>query len=161
MSPQNMIDKSALRSVACLMRSVTNVTVNTGPSLVFIASTISLERIPMAKTFTQMVQEVRPEVPGVSPVKAQQRLQKDADALLLAVRDAGNIPADEKAPDMVKISLGTLPIRADLEVPDPPCPALLSVFIVPDSAGRATLSRESGVCQCAARLPRIKHPSPR
>ena len=32
--------------------------------------------------------------------------------------DAGNIPVDEKAPDMVNISLGTLPLRADLEVPE-------------------------------------------
>ncbi len=28
------------------------------------------------------------------------------------------IPDDEKAPNMVNISLGTLPIRADLEVPE-------------------------------------------
>ncbi len=71
----------------------------------------------MAKTFMQMVQEAKAEVPGVSPVEAQGRFQEDPDALLLEVRDAGNIPVDEKAPNMVNISLGTLPIRADLEVP--------------------------------------------
>ena len=72
----------------------------------------------MAKTFMQMVQEAKAEVPGISPVEAQRRFQEDTDALLLEVRDAGSIPVDEKAPNMVNISLGTLPIRADLEVPE-------------------------------------------
>ena len=72
----------------------------------------------MAKTFMQMVQEAKAEVAGVHPVEAQRRLREDPDALLLEVRDAGNIPVDEKAPDMVNISLGTLPLRADLEVPE-------------------------------------------
>lgn len=72
----------------------------------------------MAKTFMQMVQEARAEVPGVNPIEAQRRFQEDPDALLLEVRDAGNIPVDEKAPNMVNISLGMLPIRADLEVPE-------------------------------------------
>ena len=72
----------------------------------------------MAKTFMQMVQEAKAEVPGVSPVEAQLHLQENPDALLLEVRDAENIPGDERAPNMVNISLGTLPIRADLEVPE-------------------------------------------
>ena len=72
----------------------------------------------MAKTFMQMVQEAKAEVPGVSPVEAQRRFLEDPDALLLEVRDAGNIPVDEKAPNAVNVSLGTLPIRADLEVPE-------------------------------------------
>ena len=66
----------------------------------------------------QMVQEAKAGVPGVSPVEAQRRFQEDPDALLLEVRDAGNIPVDEKAHNMVNISIGTLPIRADLEVPE-------------------------------------------
>ena len=66
----------------------------------------------------QMVQEAKAAVPGVSPVEAQRRFQEDPDALLLEVRDAGNIPVDEKAHNMVNISIGTLPIRADLEVPE-------------------------------------------
>ena len=72
----------------------------------------------MAKTFMQMVQEAKAEVPGVSPVDAQKRLREDPNALLLEVRDAVNIPVAEKAPDVVNVSLGTLPIRADLEVPE-------------------------------------------
>lgn len=72
----------------------------------------------MANTFMQMVKEAKAEVPGISPVEAQRRFQADPDAVLLEVRDAGNIPIDEQAPNMVNISLGTLPIRADLEVPE-------------------------------------------
>ena len=72
----------------------------------------------MAKTFMQMVQAAKAEVPGVNPVDAQKRLQEDPNALLLEVRDAVNIPGAEKAPNMVNVSLGTLPIRADLEVPE-------------------------------------------
>ena len=72
----------------------------------------------MAKTFMQMVQEAKAQVPGVSPLEAQRRFEEDPDALLLEVRDAGDIPVDQKAPEMVNISLGTLPIRADLEVPE-------------------------------------------
>ena len=72
----------------------------------------------MAKTFMQMVQEAKSEVPGVTPEDAQQILRENPDALLLEVRDTENVPVDEKAPGMVNISLGTLPIRADLEVPE-------------------------------------------
>jgi len=72
----------------------------------------------MAKTFKQMVQEAKTEVPGVSPIDAQKRLQENPNALLLEVRDAVNVPTAEKAPNVVNVSLGTLPIRADLEVPE-------------------------------------------
>ena len=72
----------------------------------------------MAKTFMQMVQEAKAAVPGVSLVEAQRLFQENPDALLLKVRDAENIPADQKAHNMVNISLGSLPIRADLEVPE-------------------------------------------
>ena len=72
----------------------------------------------MAKTFMQMVQDAKAQVPGISPLEAQRRFQENPDALLLEVRDAGDIPVDQKAPNMVNISLGTLPIRADLEVPE-------------------------------------------
>lgn len=66
----------------------------------------------------QMVQEAKAAGHGVNPVEAQRRLQENPDALLLEVRDTENIPADQKAPNMVNISLGSLLIRADLEVPE-------------------------------------------
>ena len=72
----------------------------------------------MAKTFMQMVQEAKAAVPDVSLVEAQRLFQENPDALLLEVRDAENIPADQKTHNMVNISLGSLPIRADLEVPE-------------------------------------------
>lgn len=70
----------------------------------------------MAKSFMQMVQEAKGEVPGVSPAEAQRRLKEDSNALLIEVRDPGNVPETEIAPNAVNVSLGTLPIRADLEV---------------------------------------------
>ena len=72
----------------------------------------------MAKTFKQMVQAAKEEVPGVTPREAQKRFLEDSNAILLEVRDPGNIPDGQKAPNMVNVSLGTLPIRADLEVPE-------------------------------------------
>ena len=70
----------------------------------------------MAKTFMQMVQEAKATVPGVEPLEAQRQFQENPEALLLEVRDAENISGDQRAPNMVNISLGSLPIRADLEV---------------------------------------------
>ena len=72
----------------------------------------------MAKSFMQMVQEAKAAVPGISPREAHQRLKDDPNALLLEVRDKENVPAEEVAPGSVNVSLGTLPIRADLEVPE-------------------------------------------
>ena len=71
----------------------------------------------MAKTFMQMVQEAKAEVPGISPAEAHRRLKEDPDAILIDVRDALDIPASEIAPYGVNVSLGMLPVRADLNVP--------------------------------------------
>jgi len=68
----------------------------------------------MAKTFMQMVREAKAQVSGVDPLEAQRRFQDDSPALLLELRDAENIPGDQKAPNMVNVSLGSLPIRADV-----------------------------------------------
>ena len=50
----------------------------------------------MAKTFMQMVQEAKAEVPGVTPEDAQELLRENPGALLLEVRDTENVPEDEK-----------------------------------------------------------------
>ena len=47
----------------------------------------------MAKTFKQMVQAAKEEVPGVTPQDAQKRLLEDSNAILLEVRDPGNVPS--------------------------------------------------------------------
>lgn len=70
----------------------------------------------MAKSWTDMVNEAKAEVTGVSPAEAHQRLQDDPEALLIEVRDAESVPIENRYPDVVMISLGSLPMRADLEI---------------------------------------------
>ena len=72
----------------------------------------------MAKSFRKMVQEAKAAVPGIGPQEAHQRLKDDPNALLLEVRDKENVQADEVAPGSINVSLGTLPVRADLDVPE-------------------------------------------
>ncbi len=72
----------------------------------------------MAKTFMQMAPEAMAEVPGISPAETQRRLQEDSNALLVDVRDAADIPVTSIVPGGVNVSLGMLPVRADLELPE-------------------------------------------
>ena len=72
----------------------------------------------MAKSFMEMVAEAKGQVTGVTPAEAYKRLQEDQSAILIEVRDAESVPESDRAPNVVMISLGTLPIRADLEVPE-------------------------------------------
>ena len=72
----------------------------------------------MSKTFMQMAQEAMAEVPGISPAEAQRRLKQDSNALLVDVRDAADIPVTGIVPGGVNVSLGMLPVRADLELPE-------------------------------------------
>ena len=58
------------------------------------------------------------QVEGISAEEVQQRLQQDPDALLVDVRDAAEIPTTGLAARGVNISLGMLPVRADLELPE-------------------------------------------
>ena len=73
----------------------------------------------MAKSWMDMVTEAKAQVAGITPTEAHQSLQDDQDAILIEVRDAASVPETDRAPDVLMISLGTLPIRADLEVPEP------------------------------------------
>ena len=72
----------------------------------------------MAKTYMQMVEEAMAQVQGISADEARQRLQQDSNALLVDVRDAADIPSTGLAIGAVNISLGMLPVRADLELPE-------------------------------------------
>ena len=73
----------------------------------------------MAKSWMDMVTEAKAEVTGLTPMEVNQKLQDDQEAILIEVRDAASVPETDRAPDVLMISLGTLPIRADLEVPEP------------------------------------------
>ncbi len=71
----------------------------------------------MIKSFMQMAEEAMAEVEGVGAPEAQQRLERDPNALVVDVRDAADIPSTGLAARGVNISLGMLPVKADLELP--------------------------------------------
>ena len=72
----------------------------------------------MAKTFMQMAEEAMAEVEGVTPRDVQQRLDQDSDALVVDVRDSEDIPSTGLAARGLNVSLGMLPVKADLELPE-------------------------------------------
>ena len=72
----------------------------------------------MAKTFMQMAEEAMAEMDGIAPREVHQRLEQDPDALVVDVRDAAEVPSTGLATRGVNISLGTLPVKADLELPE-------------------------------------------
>jgi rhodanese-related sulfurtransferase len=70
------------------------------------------------KTFMQMAAEAMAEVPGVSPLEAQRRMKEDPNTLVVDVRDAADTRQTGLIPGALNISLGMLPVRADLELPE-------------------------------------------
>jgi rhodanese-related sulfurtransferase len=72
----------------------------------------------MAKTFRQMVAEGREGTPMVSPEEAKKRMEDGSNTLVLDVRDADGLAGTGIIPGAVNISLGTLPLRADQELPE-------------------------------------------
>jgi len=66
----------------------------------------------------QIVEAAMANVEGISPADAQQRLEQDPNALLVDVRDAGDIASTGMVSGGMNISLGMLPIKADLELPE-------------------------------------------
>ena len=72
----------------------------------------------MSLSFMQIVEAAVANVEGISPVDAQQRLEQDPNAFLVDVRDAGDIASTGMVSGGMNISLGMLPIKADLELPE-------------------------------------------
>jgi rhodanese-related sulfurtransferase len=72
----------------------------------------------MAKTFRQMVAEGREGTPMVSPQETQARMQDGSNTLVVDVRDADGLAGTGIIPGAVNVSLGTLPIKADQELPE-------------------------------------------
>jgi rhodanese-related sulfurtransferase len=70
----------------------------------------------MAKTFTQMVNEARAEVPMVRPTEAHQRMRQDQRTLIIDVRDAADVKAGGTIPQAMNISLGSLTYKADNQI---------------------------------------------
>ncbi|MCZ8520317.1 MULTISPECIES: rhodanese-like domain-containing protein [Paenibacillus] len=72
----------------------------------------------MAVTFKQMVAQARAGVPGVSSAEAREKIQSKPDTLVIDVQDKDAAGACGLIPSSLNISLGMLPIRADLELPE-------------------------------------------
>ena len=72
----------------------------------------------MSLSFMQIVESAVANVEGISPTDVQQRLEEDPNALLVDVRDAGDIPSTGLVSGGMNVSLGMLPIKADLELPE-------------------------------------------
>ena len=72
----------------------------------------------MAMSFMQIAEEAMAQVEGISAAEVQQRMNQEPNALLVDVRDAADIPSTGLATGGLNISLGMLPVRADLELPE-------------------------------------------
>jgi rhodanese-related sulfurtransferase len=72
----------------------------------------------MAMSFMQIAEEAMAQVEGISAAEVQKRMKQDSNALLVDVRDAADIPSTGLATGGLNISLGMLPVRADLELPE-------------------------------------------
>jgi len=72
----------------------------------------------MARTFMQMVTEARENVPGITSQEAREKIQSNPNTLVIDVQDKDAAGACGLIPSSVNISLGMLPIRADLELPE-------------------------------------------
>lgn len=66
----------------------------------------------------QMVQKAKENVQGLSAAEAKKRMEQDPNTLVIDVQDAADAGACGLIPSSVNISLGMLPIRADLELPE-------------------------------------------
>ncbi|MCY0879519.1 MAG: rhodanese-like domain-containing protein [Firmicutes bacterium] len=72
----------------------------------------------MALTFRQMVQKAREHVKGLTPEEARAKIEANPNTLVIDVQDAADAGACGLIPGGINISLGMLPIRADLELPE-------------------------------------------
>ncbi len=72
----------------------------------------------MARTFMDRVAEAQAEVPVIGVAEARRRLQEEPTTLVVDVRDAADMAGTGVIPGAATISLGTLPLRADQELPE-------------------------------------------
>ncbi len=107
----------------------------------------------MATSFMQMAEAAMAQVEGISAGEARKRSEKDSNVLLLDVRDASDIPSTGLAAGGLNISLGMLPVKADLELPeewreaglqDRSRPVVTTCQIGPNGAIGARLLKELG-----------------
>lgn len=72
----------------------------------------------MTLTFKQMVGTAKENVSGISSADAREKMNQNPNTLVIDVQDAADAGACGLIPSSMNISLGMLPIRADLELPE-------------------------------------------
>ncbi|PKG22397.1 rhodanese-like domain-containing protein [Niallia nealsonii] len=72
----------------------------------------------MALTFGKLVEEAKNNVSGISSAEAKKKIAENSNTYVIDVQDAADAGACGLIPSSVNISLGMLPIRADLELPE-------------------------------------------
>lgn len=72
----------------------------------------------MATSFMQMAEEAMNQVAGIGADDVHERSKQDGNLLIVDVRDAADIPSTGLAAGGLNISLGMLPVKADLELPE-------------------------------------------
>jgi len=107
----------------------------------------------MAQTFMQLATAAMAEVPGIKPLEAQRRIEAEQNMLVVDVRDAADTRQTGLIPGALNVSLGMLPIRADLEVPeewrdqrlqDRSRPVITTCALGPNGARGAKLLKDMG-----------------
>jgi len=107
----------------------------------------------MAMSFMQIAEEAMAKVEGISAAEVQQRMKQEPNALLVDVRDAADIPSTGLATGGLNISLGMLPVRADLELPedwreprlqDRSLPVIIACQLGPNGAIGAKILKDMG-----------------
>ena len=107
----------------------------------------------MAKSFMQMAEDAMAQVDGLSADEVHKRSEQDSNVLLVDVRDAADISSTGLAAGGINISLGMLPVKADLELPeewrearlqDRSRPVVTTCQIGPNGAIAASLLKDMG-----------------
>lgn len=107
----------------------------------------------MAQTFMQLVTAAMAEVHGIKPLEAQLRIEEEQNMLVVDVRDAADTQKTGLIPGALNVSLGMLPVRADLEVPeewrdqrlqDRSRPVITTCALGPNGARGAKLLKDMG-----------------
>ena len=107
----------------------------------------------MAKSFMQMAEAAMAQVDGISADEVRSRSEQDDSVLLVDVRDAGDVATTGLAVGGLNISLGMLPVKADLELPeewrearlqDRSRPVVTTCQVGPNGAIGASLLKDMG-----------------
>ena len=107
----------------------------------------------MAKSFMQMAEDAMAQVEGLSADEVHKRSGQDSNVLIVDVRDAADISSTGLAAGGINISLGMLPVKADLELPeewrearlqDRSRPVVTTCQIGPNGAIAASLLKDMG-----------------